>query len=160
MRARGFSAYMNSLGVVQGTNEMVIGGISYPSPERALFARFRRPGATTICHGDLNGNNVVVAERGRYITFIDFQDTGRGHVFEDFVALESSARLYFKSDETNDFTLSDIIAAELVLNHALAKSGSAPSGSVLPYTELVHPIRLRAVFATLRQLDEMKVLGT
>ena len=39
----------------------------------------------------------MVAENGQII-FIDFQETGRGHVFEDFVTMEASVRLYHGDD--------------------------------------------------------------
>ena len=53
--------------------------------------------SSCICHGDLNSNNVMVAENDQAI-FIDFQETGRGHVFEDFVTMEASVRLYHGDD--------------------------------------------------------------
>jgi len=158
---RGFSAYMTKLGIDPAENEMVIDGSSYPSPERALFRRFRRPGATTICHGDLNGNNVVVTKKGRAITFIDFQDTGRGHVFEDFVALEGSARLYFKTAATAKLSLGDIIKAELKLDRAPLTTAPALSKSALPYADLVLPIRFKArkAFPTVDKIEYFYALA-
>jgi CheY-like chemotaxis protein len=158
---RGFSAYMTRLGVNPTANEMVIDGTSYPSPERALFRRFQRPGTTTICHGDLNGNNVVVTKKDRAITFIDFQDTGRGHVFEDFVALESSARLYFKTAATAKLSLSEIIKAELKLNRTSLTTAPAVSKSLLPYANLVLPIRFKAkkAFPTVDKVEYFYALA-
>lgn len=60
---------------------------------------------TCICHGDFNSSNIMVAESendepvpDRFV-FIDFQDTGRGHVFQDFVTFESSLRLDYGRSE-------------------------------------------------------------
>ena len=41
----------------------------------------------------MNSNNILISDNNDLV-FIDFQDTGRGHVFEDFVVFETSIRLY------------------------------------------------------------------
>ncbi len=69
----------------------------YVHPVDRLFGRPNGFYHTCICHGDLNSNNIIVSESGEFI-FIDFQETGRGHVFEDFITLESSLRLYYPDD--------------------------------------------------------------
>jgi aminoglycoside phosphotransferase (APT) family kinase protein len=56
-----------------------------------------------ICHGDLNSNNVILSDDGAVI-FIDFQETGRGHVFEDFVTMEASVRIHHKDGSSVDWT--------------------------------------------------------
>lgn len=53
---------------------------------------------TCICHGDMNSNNLIVSENGEVI-FIDFQDTGIGHVFEDFITVESGVRINYKNNK-------------------------------------------------------------
>lgn len=55
-----------------------------------------------ICHGDLNTDNIQISE-GDELIFIDFQDTGKGHVFHDFVVFEMCLRLYRKPPEPIDF---------------------------------------------------------
>ncbi|MBF0136246.1 MAG: phosphotransferase [Magnetococcales bacterium] len=66
----------------------------YSKPIERLFGEPNGSYSTCICHGDLNSNNLIVSENGEVI-FIDFQNTGRGHVFEDFVTLEASIRLNY-----------------------------------------------------------------
>lgn len=45
-----------------------------------------------ICHGDLHAGNVMLSPDGLGMVFIDFQDTGRHHVFTDFVFFENAIR--------------------------------------------------------------------
>ena len=152
---------LSQLAIVLGdSNEIKISGKAYTAPERALFSSFRLGGTTTICHGDLNSNNVIVPLRGRGITFIDFQDTGRGHVFEDFVALESSVRLYFKVDATARLTLDQLIDAEKALLESPTK-GRSPTPSPLPYESLVQRIResARAVFPDVEDIEYVYALA-
>lgn len=75
-------------------NKLEVAGKLFELPSPALFGRPMSNYSSCICHGDLNSNNVIVAENGQLI-FIDFQETGRGHVFEDFVTMELSVRLYY-----------------------------------------------------------------
>jgi len=57
---------LSQLAIVLGdSNEIKISGKAYTAPERALFSSFRLGGTTTICHGDLNSNNVIVPLRER-----------------------------------------------------------------------------------------------
>jgi CheY-like chemotaxis protein len=78
-------------------NRLEVGPKSFELPSPTLFGRPMGTYQSCICHGDLNSNNVMVAENGQII-FIDFQETGRGHVFEDFVTMEASVRLYHGDD--------------------------------------------------------------
>ncbi|WP_321341599.1 phosphotransferase [uncultured Cohaesibacter sp.] len=78
-------------------------GISISEPSTVLFATGRGSYSETICHGDLNSNNVMIAKKE--LTFIDFQSTGRKHVFRDFLTFESSIRLYFPDNEIDPETL-------------------------------------------------------
>ena len=52
---------------------------------------------TCICHGDLNSNNILISD-DEQLTFIDFKDTKRGHVFEDFIVFEGAIRMNLKLD--------------------------------------------------------------
>ena len=76
---------------------VVIDGMRYPMPGGYLLGISRNKFKTCICHGDLNSNNILISDND-YLIFIDFQDTGRGHVFEDFVVFETSIRLHYKTD--------------------------------------------------------------
>jgi len=73
----------------------------FPLPVDDLFAELHGDYYSCICHGDLNSNNIISSNNKEFI-FIDFQDTGRGHVFEDFVTLESSIRMHYPFDDNVD----------------------------------------------------------
>lgn len=87
-----------ALGAIVAHNKIVIDRIKYPRPRERLFGVAGGSYLTCIAHGDLNSNNVLVAESGGTI-FIDFQETGRAHVFEDFITMEASIRLYYGDDK-------------------------------------------------------------
>ena len=74
---------------------------------------------------------------GEDIVFIDFQDVGRGHVFEDFVAMESSIRLFF---EGRGSALSKSSAALLKMERELWRGKVARSAS----SRLVERVRQAA----------------
>jgi CheY-like chemotaxis protein len=77
-------------------NEIIVNDRKYPIPYESLFgAKIKQEYAICIIHGDLNGNNIIVSDN-KQILFIDFQDTGFGHVFEDFITLECSIRLNYQ----------------------------------------------------------------
>ena len=77
----------------------VIGEMSFPSPRALLFASDRkRPYRSCILHGDLNSDNIVVADDPAGVTIIDFQKTGRGHVHEDLIFVEASVRINYIRD--------------------------------------------------------------
>ena len=87
----------SAFGAKVSANKIEIFGRTYEKPTTALFGYPMGRYQSCICHGDLNSNNVMVAENEQTI-FIDFQETGRGHVFEDFVTMEASVRLYHGED--------------------------------------------------------------
>jgi hypothetical protein len=73
-----------------------INGMEYPNVIRKLLegdTKFK--GGWSICHGDMNTNNILVSE-GADIAFIDFRDSEIGHVFEDMVTLEGCVRLHWQ----------------------------------------------------------------
>gem|GEM_PF-5962779 len=71
----------------------VIGDISYPSAKDLLLYECSPSFQTCIIHGDLNTNNIMISEDNEFI-FIDFQETGIGHVFQDFIAFETCLKIY------------------------------------------------------------------
>ncbi len=83
-------------------DHILVDGVKLAKPLEIFFGRPHGRYKSCICHGDLNSNNLIVAENGELV-FIDFQETGRGHVFEDFIAMEASIRLYntFVDDTKN-----------------------------------------------------------
>jgi len=96
---RNFENYIQEFfhNAVYSRNGVTVNDKKYPLPHESLFADAEKNNqkyAVCIIHGDLNGNNVIVSENEQ-ILFIDFQDTGFGHVFEDFIAFECSIRLHY-----------------------------------------------------------------
>lgn len=93
---RRFKTYIQTFfDAVYSPNGITINKENYPIPYESLFTEKNNQEYTMcIIHGDLNGNNVIISEN-KQILFIDFQDTGFGHVFEDFIALECSIRLHY-----------------------------------------------------------------
>lgn len=80
----------------------IIGQSTFPSPHKLLFAtQQERPYHSCVIHGDLNTDNILVAPDQAHMSLIDFQKTGRGHVYEDLVAVEASIRINYPPDETN-----------------------------------------------------------
>lgn len=58
--------------------------------------------SSCILHGDFNTDNIIVGSDEASTILIDFQKTGRGHVYMDLVALESSIRINFPGDAAFD----------------------------------------------------------
>ncbi len=108
--------------IVQG-KRLAVAGIVVVEPHARLFGTPMDRYLSCICHGDLNSNNVIVSKLEDVI-FIDFQETGRGHVFEDFVTMESSIRLFGKSTEPSNWLhyLEDEIQAGQSVAHAKSES--------------------------------------
>lgn len=88
-----------------------------PLPNLALPGRTTRNYLSCLIHGDLNANNVFVApsRRSREAKFIDFAQTGRGHVFFDFIVFEVSVRLEHLNEGIVD--LRRQVELEQALNH-------------------------------------------
>jgi hypothetical protein len=85
----------------QKDGRYVIGGLSFPSPRATLFASgLKRPYRSCILHGDLNSDNIVVADEPAGVTVVDFQKTGRGHVHEDLIHVEASVRINYCRDSS------------------------------------------------------------
>lgn len=84
----------------------VIGGLSFPSPRATLLAPDatsgrKRPYRSCILHGDLNSDNIIIADLANHasgVTVVDFQKTGRGHVYEDMIHIEESVRINYRRD--------------------------------------------------------------
>ena len=71
-----------------------INGQRFPPLHHVLFGPSkRRAYHSCIQHGDLNSDNIVILREPLRISVVDFRKTGRGHVFEDLVAVESSIRI-------------------------------------------------------------------
>lgn len=144
----GLTTFLDGIGAQpQSVDLFDIAGEIFPAPWRALFQRFAHSGTMTVCHGDLNSNNIIVTADGRQITFIDFQETGRGHVFEDFVALESSTRLYFQAERNARPTTAALrarIEAEYLMLSGPNTKLSPTQITLVPYRDLIIRIRAKA----------------
>lgn len=53
---------------------------------------------TAITHGDLHGENLLV-DRDNLTWLIDFYRTGEGHIFRDFIALETTVKFQLLAEE-------------------------------------------------------------
>ncbi|WP_146348507.1 phosphotransferase [Phaeobacter marinintestinus] len=116
--------------------------LSVPEPSSKLFSVGRGPTRTTVCHGDLNSNNVLGTESGEYI-FIDFQNTGRHHVFTDFIVFESSVRLNYREDALE---FHEILKFENLISNYDNLIGRNKSLDGLPKIyELISKIRKQAI---------------
>jgi hypothetical protein len=99
----------------------LIGETAFPSPYAALFAPgARRPYRSCIVHGDLNSDNVLIAPDRKSVAFVDFRNTGRGHIYEDLIALEASIRINFPADGA----FGEILQTERLI--ALDRAGPDP----------------------------------
>jgi hypothetical protein len=95
---------------------------------------------TCICHGDLSSNNILLSDSG-IVTFIDFQDSGIGHIFDDFIVLELSLRMYFRSE--NNFV--NLLDEELeLIKYTLLSEGDSSINSSFSISDSVRRIRKRA----------------
>jgi len=109
----------------------VIGGLSFPSPRATLFAsNSKRAYRSCILHGDLNSDNIVVTDNPAGVAMIDFQKTGRGHVYEDLVAVEASIRINYPKD---------VSFGEVLAQERLIALGRRPRND--PYAATIRKIR-------------------
>lgn len=117
-------------------DQIVTSDFTYPMPKAYLFSKLRWSYNSCIRHGDLHGGNILLTEKGD-ISFIDFQNTGRGHVFEDFVIFEMSIRAdYLKNDREwkKNLKCEDLIKHEFDLF-------DADKDNLLPYSKHIKNIR-------------------
>ena len=96
----------------QKNGRYVIAGWSFPSPRSTLFASARKRGyRSCILHGDMNSDNIVVADNPAGVMLVDFEKTGRGHVLEDLIAVEASVRINY----VRDASFSEILEKERLI---------------------------------------------
>lgn len=125
----------SNFAIVRHQNKYSSGAHSIADPFRFLFNEFTdKQYHSAIIHGDFNSNNIITY--GDDVVFIDFQDVGRGHLFEDFVAIESSIRLYYNIANPNQRDSFDLIEAERQL-----WDGKIPAD---PRYELIDMVRKEA----------------
>jgi hypothetical protein len=128
----------------QKDGRYVIGGVSFPSPRAILFASDRkRPYVSCILHGDLNSDNVVVADDPARVAVIDFQKTGRGHVYGDWVHVEQSVRINYERDGSSG----KILEMERLIALGRGRRGADP------YSRSIRSIRA-AAFRCFGQVED------
>jgi hypothetical protein len=100
-----------------------LGSRTIKSPRRAIFQHQWGPIVECYCHGDLNSNNIIANARLSRLGLIDFADSGRNHVFRDFISFEASIRLEWQLDDDEPaVTLEELCEAELRLFDSLPES--------------------------------------
>jgi hypothetical protein len=128
----------------QSDGRCVIGSMSFPALRALLFASKRkRPYHSCILHRDLNTDNIVVGHDPDCVALIDFQKTGRGHVYEDLVALEASVRINFPPDAS----CSEILETE----RRIALARRQPRND--PYAASIRTIR-HAAFSYFGRIED------
>ena len=93
-------------------DKLFVNGNYFPRPAYYLFSNEWSSVLETVCHGDMNANNIMYEERSGTIAFIDFQRTGFNQIFRDFVSLESSVRVDWIEAKA-DFDFSALLKEEL-----------------------------------------------
>lgn len=102
--------------------------VDFPAICETLFGRCDAPAYTScIVHGDLNSDNVMLDRHRQFAGIIDFQRTGRGHIFQDIVALEMSVRINAPSNATFD----DIWEVERLIALGKPHIGSNPYAAAI-----------------------------
>ncbi len=135
----------------QKDGRYVIGRLSFPSPHATLFASGqKRRYHSCILHGDLNSDNILVADvpsvakianassSATGVTMIDFQKTGRGHVHEDLVAVEASIRINYGRDVSR-MVSQDALFSEILKKERLIALGRPPRND--PYPASIRKVR-------------------
>jgi hypothetical protein len=100
-----------------------IGEAVFPSVCGSLFSpEGEREYRSCVLHGDLNTDNVIVDRNRAFARLIDFQRTGRGHIYQDLVSLEASVRINYPSS----VPIGDILEIERLI--ALGEPGTWANG--------------------------------
>ncbi|WP_160299198.1 phosphotransferase [Sphingomonas sp. SRS2] len=82
-----------------------------PICETLFAGHAARTYTSCVLHGDLNSDNIILRRGRKLAGLVDFQRTGRGHVFHDLVAIELSVRINDPSDASFD----DILEIERLI---------------------------------------------
>lgn len=133
------------------------GGHTYRQPEHFLASYDVPIARQSLCHGDLNANNLIVSENGN-IALIDFRDSGAGHIFEDIITLEGCIRLFWGGTDTEKVEdapvqLQKLIDRETALNKDGASGGSSQAWA------LIEHIRKRAFQLFPKEPEETYLYG-
>jgi hypothetical protein len=120
---------------------MRIGTVEIPPIRRAIFLTNWGPLVECFGHGDLNANNIMVNSNVSRLALIDFADSGRNPAFRDFVSLETSVRLEWDIESSNEDPSFEISYEQEARLFEDASAGARIGG----YLEKVAQIRLVAI---------------
>ena len=99
-----FTKNYGQSGFKLNSDKLIFEGIEVELP-RTIVSKFSEALIRkTICHGDLNTNNIILSNDRRHMALIDFEYTGIDHIYKDFVSLEISSRCYFDDGVPGDLT--------------------------------------------------------
>lgn len=119
----------------------IYGGQQCMYPERSILGEPAGPYLSCLIHGDLNTRNVFIsgAPGSRDVTLIDFSETGRGHVYFDFIVFEVNLRIDMA--ERTRLNLSECIDCERQINAEAdcAASYAAPVRKLRRYAKANFP---------------------
>ena len=133
--------YLDATSTPDGRVEIESLNIAIADPSSELFSVGRGSFQTTVSHGDMNSNNIMISDKE--VTFIDFQSTGRKHVFCDFITFEASLRLNYQLDE---LSVEDIIKFEGLISNSDVLEGRLGKRPDLPEVfELILLVRQAAI---------------
>jgi hypothetical protein len=105
-------------------NDFQINGEFFANPVSVIFRGYPVKYSEAVCHGDLNATNIVCTNDGQ-VAYIDFQDSGPAHIFQDFASVESSIRLIWGVDRaSNRINADGILQQEEKLLPSTAKKSS------------------------------------
>lgn len=92
-------------------DNIVYCGVEYKLPRGLALQSNNLRLSKTICHGDLNTNNIIVSNDRKRMAVIDFEYTGIDHIYKDFISFEVSIRCYA---EKGDLPINELIEKEKI----------------------------------------------
>jgi hypothetical protein len=123
-------------------NRFRVFGKSFEDVDVAIFGRSHGLVNECVCHGDLNGNNIMYSGMGTNVVFIDFQDTGFWYQFRDFISFESSIRLELPPVDGRDDVVG--LQAEFEMEYRLNVAEWSELADSGHYTSSISKIRRAA----------------
>ena len=140
--------------------------ISFPKLEREFtnpiyhpFIKDRPlylPTHTAMTHGDLNGENLLI-DRDNRTWLIDFYRTGEGHIFRDFITLETTIKfqLYGEDDLSFLYEFEKCIQSPKRFTESIDRSGSNWSADANKAADAIENLRKYAG-RVVQPSDEMR----
>lgn len=140
-----------------GEESFKLGNTEFKNIHRCIFGRNWGSVICCVCHGDMNGNNIMYTGDRQEVAFIDFQNTGFHYLFKDFISFESSIRLEFPSE---DIAWEDERFTEILdLETNCIRRGWIQSQSNISYIDQISKVREAAHHNFMEEKFEMYVLA-